>query len=74
VRAMVSVEGAADHQGEMQGILSAVEGLTAVYAPLLTAGLFYIFTAHLLPLTFPGAPFAFASSAAMVAIVLLQQI
>ena len=48
----------------MQGILSAVEGLTAVVAPLLAAGLFYAFTTHLLPVTFPGAPFAFAALAA----------
>ena len=74
VRAMVSGEGAADHQGEMQGVLSAVEGLTAVYAPLLTAGSFYVFTAHVLPLTFPGVPFAIASAASIAAVALVQQI
>ena len=72
VRAMVSGQGQVDSQGEMQGILSAVEGLTAVVAPLLAAGLFYAFTTHLLPVTFPGAPFAFAALAAGFACVLLS--
>jgi hypothetical protein len=39
VRAMVAGRGGVDHQGEMQGVLSAVEGLAAVFAPLPTAGL-----------------------------------
>ena len=73
VRAMVSGKGQVDSQGEMQGILSAVEGLTAVVAPLLAAGLFYAFTTHLLPVTFPGAPFAFAALAAGFACVLLSR-
>ena len=73
VRAMVSGRGEVDSQGEMQGILSAVEGLTAVFAPLLAAGLFYAFTTHLLPVTFPGAPFAFAAASAILACVLLSR-
>ena len=71
VRAMVSGQGGADTQGEMQGVLSAVEGLTAVFAPLVTAGLFYAFTTHLMPISFPGAPFAFAAASAIVACALL---
>ena len=71
VRSMVSGRGEVDSQGEMQGILAAVEGLTAVVAPLLAAGLFYAFTTHVLPVTFPGAPFAFAAASAVLACVLL---
>ena len=74
VRAMVAGQGGVDNQGEMQGLLSAVEGLTAVFAPLLTAGLFYAFTAHLMPVTFPGAPFVFAACAAVVAVVLIRRL
>ena len=74
VRAMVSGRGQVDHQGEMQGVLSAVEGLTAVAAPLVTAGLFYAFTARLLPVTFPGAPFALAAGSAALACFLLRGI
>ncbi len=55
-------------------MLSAVEGLTAVFAPLLTAGLFYAFTAHLLRLTFPGAPFVFAACAAAFAVTLIRKL
>ena len=74
VRAMVAGRGGEDTQGEMQGILASVEGLTAVFAPLSTAALFYAFTTHLLPVTFPGAPFALAAVSAAVAGVLLTGI
>ena len=74
VRSMVAGRGQADHQGEMQGVLAAVEGLTAVVAPLLTAGLFYAFTTHLIPLVFPGAPFVLAAGAGVIAVVLLRHL
>ena len=74
VRAMVSGRAGADAQGEMQGLLTAVEGLTAVAAPLATAGLFFAFTARVLPFAFPGAPFALAAGAAVLAGVLVGRI
>lgn len=74
VRAMVSGRGEVTTQGEMQSVLSAVEGLTAVAAPLLTAGLFYAFTAHIFPVTFPGAPFALAAAAALFACLLVSRL
>ena len=72
VRAMVSGRGGADTQGEMQGVLTAVEGLTALWAPLVTAGLFYAFTSSALPVHFAGAPFLLAAGAAALAGSLLQ--
>ena len=68
VRAIVSARRDAQHQGEMQGVLTAVEGLTAVGAPLLTSALFYAATSH----GFPGAPFAVAALAAVAAWVMLR--
>ncbi len=74
VRAMVAGRGGEDTQGEMQGILASVEGLTAVFAPISTAALFYAFTTHMLPVTFPGAPFALAAASAALAGVLLTRV
>ncbi len=71
VRTMMASRGDASAQGEMQGMLGAVEGLTAVVAPLLTAGLFYAFTSHAMPVAFPGAPFALAALCAAGACALL---
>ena len=74
VRAMVSGRGAADSQGKMQGMLVAVEGLTAVFAPLITAGLFYVFTSKVTPIAFPGAPFALAALSSLIASLLLRKL
>ncbi len=73
VRAMVSGRGGADEQGEMQGVLSAVEGLTAVGAPLITAWLFYAFTSPALPVHLAGAPFMLAALAAGAAWLMLRR-
>ena len=74
VRAMVSGRGDGTTQGEMQGLLAAVEGLTAIVAPLATAGLFYAFTAKILPFTVPGAPFLLAAAAAITACALMRKL
>jgi len=70
---MVSARGGVDNQGEMQSVLTAVEGLTAIVAPLLTAWLFYAFTSPALPVHFRGAPFMLAAGAALTAGVLLRR-
>ena len=73
VRALVSGRGEEDSQGEMQGVLSAVEGLTVVGAPLHAVALLYAFTSHAFGAKFPDAPFAFAAGAAFVACLLLAK-
>ncbi len=74
VRALVSGRGGVENQGEMQGVLTAVEGLTAVAAPLITAWLFFAFTAPSVPVHAAGAPFLLAAMAAVVAGVLLWRV
>ena len=74
VRAIVSGRGKVENQGEMQGVLTAVEGLTALFAPLVTAGLFFLFTRPSLPVHFAGAPFFLAALAAAAAGVMLRRL
>lgn len=74
VRAMVSGQGGAKNQGEMEGALAAIEGLTAVAAPLIMAWLFFAFTSNAWPVRFPGAPFLLAAATAVLARVLLKGI
>ncbi len=74
VRSMVSGKGEDDTQGEMQGLLTSVESLTAVVAPLLAAGLFFAFTSKLLPVSFPGAPFMLATAFAALGVVLMRRL
>jgi len=57
VQAMVSASASADRQGETQGALSSLQGLTAIIAPLVAAWLFSNFTHPDAIVVFPGAPF-----------------
>ena len=43
-------------------------------APLLAAGLFFAFTSKVLPVTFPGAPFAPAAGFAVLEAALMQNL
>ena len=74
VRAIASGRRGEDHQGEMQGVLTAVEGLTAAAAPLVMGGLFFAFTSPALPLRFAGAPFLLAALAAAAASLLVRRL
>lgn len=53
VQAMVSARAGPDQQGEMQGALASLQGLTAIASPLVGGWLFGIFA----PRGLPGAPF-----------------
>jgi DHA1 family tetracycline resistance protein-like MFS transporter len=57
VQGLVSAAAAADRQGETQGALSSVQGLTAIVSPLVAGWVFSHFTGLAAPILLPGAPF-----------------
>jgi MFS transporter, DHA1 family, tetracycline resistance protein len=54
---MVSAAATADRQGETQGALSSVQGLTAIVSPLVASSVFAMFSGPAAPVLLPGAPF-----------------
>jgi MFS transporter, DHA1 family, tetracycline resistance protein len=63
VQAMVSSSAAADRQGETQGALSSVQGLTAIASPLVASFVFSSFTGPAALMQLPGAPFVVSALA-----------
>jgi DHA1 family tetracycline resistance protein-like MFS transporter len=57
IQGMVSAAATADRQGETQGALSSVQGLTAIASPLIASAVFSMFTGPAAPVLLPGAPF-----------------
>jgi DHA1 family tetracycline resistance protein-like MFS transporter len=57
IQGMVSAVAAADRQGETQGALSSVQGLTAIASPVVASLVFSMFTGPGAPILLPGAPF-----------------
>jgi DHA1 family tetracycline resistance protein-like MFS transporter len=57
IQGMVSASAAADRQGETQGALSSVQGLTAIGSPLIASWVFSTFTGVGAIVSLPGAPF-----------------
>ncbi len=72
VQAMVSSRAGADRQGEMQGALSSLQGLTAIVSPVFAGWLFGVFTSASAPAWFPGAPFLVAALSYAVALVVVR--
>ncbi len=67
VQGLVSTSAAADRQGETQGALSSVQGLTAIVSPLVAGSVFAMFTGTAAPILLPGAPFVVSALAYAVA-------
>jgi DHA1 family tetracycline resistance protein-like MFS transporter len=67
VQGMVSTAAGSDRQGEMQGALSSLQGLTAIVSPLVATTLFSAFTLPGAIVVFPGAPFLASALACLVA-------
>jgi MFS transporter, DHA1 family, tetracycline resistance protein len=63
VQGLVSASAAADRQGETQGALSSVQGLTAIVSPLVASWVFATFTNTGAPVLLPGAPFVLSALA-----------
>lgn len=65
----------ASAQGQVQGALTSLVSLTAIFAPLIfTAGLFSHFTGEHAPLRLPGAPFLFGAALCAAALLLLARL
>lgn len=66
VQAMVSTSAGPDRQGETQGALSSLTGLTAIVSPLVATFMFSTFTHPGAIVIFPGAPFVASALACLV--------
>lgn len=63
IQGMVSASAAADRQGETQGALASVQGLTAIASPLVASFVFSTFTGPAAPFQLAGAPFVVSAAA-----------
>ncbi len=68
VQGMVSASVGPDRQGETQGALASVQGLTAIVAPLFAGLVFSLFAAPTAAVMLPGAPFLVSALAYGVAL------
>nr|WP_294544976.1 MFS transporter [uncultured Rhodopila sp.] len=68
VQGLVSAAVPADRQGETQGALSSVQGLTAIVSPLVAGTVFAHFTGPSALILLPGAPFVVSALAYCVAL------
>lgn len=74
VRGLMSKLVPEDSQGELQGAMTAVFSLTAIFAPLMMTQLFSTFTADSAPVFFPGAPFLAASLMMVLSVIWFQRV
>lgn len=58
---LMSQQVPADGQGELQGAIASVTGITLIVSPILLTQVFGHFTGHEAPVYFPGAPFLTAA-------------
>ncbi|PKF74855.1 TCR/Tet family MFS transporter [Chryseobacterium sp. PMSZPI] len=66
LQSMISSKVPDNKQGVLQGGLSSIGSITAVFGPLLMTGIFAYFTSDNTPIFFSGAPFIFASFLALI--------
>ena len=61
-----------DQQGELQGVLTSVGAVGAIFSPLIMTNVFGFFTGEDAPIYFPGAPFVFAMALVFIALVIFM--
>lgn len=74
IQGMVSAIVGPTRQGETQGALSSIQGLTAIFAPLIATTVFAFFTSTAAPLNFAGAPFIGSALAFMVVLWVVSRV
>ena len=73
LQGLMSADISADRQGELQGVLSSVQGLAMIISPLIMTSLFRFFTSGSTSIHLPGAPFFAAGALALLAFVMLRR-
>ncbi|CDO58634.1 Tetracycline efflux protein TetA [Candidatus Phaeomarinobacter ectocarpi] len=68
LRSVLSKQVSETEQGELQGAITSVMGLTAIFTPLVMTGLFSAFTGDDAPIHLPGAPYLLATVAMVASI------
>ena len=68
IQSLLSVKAGADEQGQLQGALASVQGLTAIVAPLAGSWVFSLFADPDKAIYFPGAPFIMGAAACLTAV------
>lgn len=70
--ALMSRRVSADRQGELQGAIAAVKGITMALSPIPMTELFGYFTSSAAPIRFPGAPFLLSAVLMATALVVIR--
>ena len=74
INAIITTAVPANAQGELQGAISSVNGITAIISPILMTQTFSYFTGPAAPVHFAGAPFLLSGFCNLVAIALLARV
>ncbi len=74
INGLISTHVPATTQGELQGALGSISGMTAIIAPIVMTQLFATFASPTAPIHFPGAAFFAAGLLELGAIALLAQV
>ncbi len=68
IQSLLSVKAGPNEQGQLQGALASVQGLTAILAPLAGSWVFSLFANPGTSIYFPGAPFLMGTVACLIAV------